>query len=118
MKPNWEPLENRLGRRRCVGFMYMGRINGMIHLYKHGISRTYLRLDSSGHCYVPIGNGCYAEVDWEHELTLLEDCLKSLGVTLETPYDEKFVAQKRQELQKEGISLLTFEVEPRDFTIH
>lgn len=47
MEPNWEPLENRLGRTRSVGFMYMGRING-INLYKHGITRTYIHLEMPG----------------------------------------------------------------------
>ena len=28
-------------RDRCVGFMYMGRVNA-INLYKHGITRSYL----------------------------------------------------------------------------
>ena len=51
VEPNWKALENRLGKTRCVGFMYMGRING-IHAYKHGITRTYLHLDDAGHCFV------------------------------------------------------------------
>src|SRR5215471_14208325 len=41
VEANWKPLENRLGRKRCVGFMYMRRVNG-INLYKHGITRSYL----------------------------------------------------------------------------
>ena len=51
--------------------MYMGRINA-INLYKHRITRTYIQLDDAGNCYIPLGNGCYAEADWEKELTLLE----------------------------------------------
>ena len=117
MEPNWEPLENRLGRTRCVGFMYMGRING-INLYKHGITRTYIHLDDAGNCYIPMGNGCYARADWEQELMLLEDCLKRLIATLETPYDEKFIAEKRQKLQTKGMSLLIVEVQLDDLTIH
>jgi hypothetical protein len=117
VEPNWEPLENRLGSTRCVGFMYMGRING-INLYKHGITRTYIHLDDAGNCYIPMGNGCYASGDWEQELMLLEDCLKRLSATLETSYDAKFITEKRQKLQRKGISLLTLEVQPGDFTIH
>ena len=49
MKPNWKPLEDHLGRARCVGFMFMGRING-INLFKHGIARLYLALDDRGQC--------------------------------------------------------------------
>jgi len=44
MEPNWKPLEMKVGPARCVGFMFMGRVNG-INLYKHGITRTYLNLD-------------------------------------------------------------------------
>jgi hypothetical protein len=51
VEPNWAPLENRLGTTRCVGFMYMGRVNG-INQYKHGITRTYLYLDDEGKCYL------------------------------------------------------------------
>ena len=95
----------------------MGRING-INLYKHGITRTYIHLDDAGNCYIPMGNGCYAIADWEQELMLLEDCLKRLSATLAMSYDEKFIAEKQQKLQTKGMSLLTFEVQPSDFTIH
>ncbi len=47
MNPIWKPLEQRLGPDRCVGFMYMGRVNG-VHQYKHGITRTYINLDDQG----------------------------------------------------------------------
>jgi hypothetical protein len=56
MEQNWKPLEMKLGPARCVGLMFMGRVNG-INLYKHGITRTYPNLgnnvlDSSiGICY-------------------------------------------------------------------
>jgi hypothetical protein len=46
MEPNLKPLEMKVGPARCVGFMFMGRVNG-INLYKHGITRTYLNLDVS-----------------------------------------------------------------------
>jgi hypothetical protein len=49
MQPIWKPLEEKLGKGRCVGFMYMGRMNG-VNLYKHGMSRTYLNLDDLGQC--------------------------------------------------------------------
>jgi hypothetical protein len=29
VKPNWQPLIEKLGQERCVGFMYMARINGI-----------------------------------------------------------------------------------------
>lgn len=55
MAPNWKPLVAKLGKKRCVGFMFMGRVNG-INLYKHGITRMYLNLDDSGECYVSCEN--------------------------------------------------------------
>ena len=51
MEVDWKPLEKVLGKARCAGFMFMGRVNG-INLYKHGISRSYLNLDDDGNCYV------------------------------------------------------------------
>ena len=117
METNWKPLESRLGRERCVGFMYMGRVNG-INLYKHGITRTYLNLDDQGNCYIATGAGCYKRVDFGCELTKLEGTLKDLHVTLETPYDDVFVARKREELKQLGISLLTVQAEPEHLKIH
>ena len=111
MEPNWKPLEARLGKARCAGFMFMGRVNG-INLYKHGISRTYLNLDDTGNCFVSIDRGCYVPADFEEELRKLELCLKGLQATLETPYDELFIAQKRAILRLTGIDLLTIQVEP------
>ena len=117
MEPNWKPLEKRLGRARCAGFMYMGRVNG-IHLYKHGISRTYLNLDDEGNCYVAGAHGCYTPAIFELELSKLEDCLTTLRAALETPYDDVFIARKREILRQQGISLLTVPVEPEDVLIH
>lgn len=117
MQPNWKPLERVLGRAKCVGFMFMGQVNG-INLYKHGISRSYLNLDDSGNCYVKGKWGCYLRADFGQELAKLEECLKSLQTTLETPYDESFIAQKRETLRQEGISLITLQVQPDEVTIH
>jgi hypothetical protein len=117
MEPNWKPLENRLGAPRCVGFMFMGRVNG-INLYKHGISRSYLCLDDDGDCYVAGQPGCYVPTDFKQEISKLECCLKGLGATLETSYDESFMAQKREALRQHGVSLLTIQVEPDEVTTH
>ena len=117
MEPNWEPLEDRLGKARCAGFMYMGRVNG-INLYKHGISRTYLNLDDKGNCFVSSRNGCHVSADFDEELTKLELRLKGLQATLETPYDELFLAQKRAILRLKGVDLITIQVEPKEFAIH
>jgi hypothetical protein len=117
VEANWKPLENRLGRARCAGFMYMGRVNG-INLYKHGISRSYLNLDDDGNCYITTGSGCRSRADFECELKKLEETLKALHATLETPYDDVFVARKREELRREGISLLTLQIEPQERKVH
>jgi len=117
MEPNWKPLESRLGAARCAGFMFMRRVNG-INLYKHGISRSYLYLDDDGNCYAAGDPGCYVPVDFDQELSKLERLLKGFGATIETPYDENFITQKREALRKHGISLMTIQVEPDEMTIH
>jgi len=117
VEPNWKPLEERLGRTRCVGFMFMGRVNG-INQYKHGITRTYLNLDDEGNCYVRAERGGYLRGDWEAELGKLEACMATFGANLATPYDEEFIAQKQKALQEQGISLLTIEVQPQEVMIH
>jgi len=117
VQPNWKPLEGVLGRAKCAGFMFMGRVNG-INLYKHGISRSYLHLDDSGNCYVKCERGGYLRADLGQELARLEKCLKGLQATLETPYDESFIAQRCETLRQEGVSLITLQVQPDEVTIH
>lgn len=116
MEANWAPLETRLGPLRCVGFMFMGRVNG-ISRYKHGITRTYLNLDDDGNCYAYDSQG-YTLADWEQELAKIEGCLSSMGASLTTQYDNAFLERKRKALQRQGISLLTITVEPRESNIH
>jgi hypothetical protein len=117
VEANWKPLENRLGAARCAGFMFMGRVNG-INLYKHGISRSYLYLDDNGNCYAPGKPGCYLPANFEQEISKLVERLKALRATLETSYDEGFMAQKRKALRQHGVSLLTIQIEPGEATIH
>ena len=47
MEANWKPLVDRLGEKRGVRFMFMGKKKG-ISLHKHGIARMYLNLDDRG----------------------------------------------------------------------
>lgn len=110
-------MEKKLGRARCVGFMYMGRTNG-INLYKHGISRSYLNLDDDGNSYVAVRYGCYERANFAKELSKLEDCLRELRARLETPYDDAFIARKGEVLRQHGISLLRIQVEPDDVVVH
>jgi len=118
METNWKPLENLLGRKRCVGFMYMGRVNG-INLYKHGITRTYLNLDDEGNCYIGTGSGCYGLADFEFDLKKLEETLKGLHATLQTPYDDVFIRTKTRGIRAvRHFLLLTVQSEPGDLKIH
>ena len=117
MKPIWVPLEKRLGRDRCAGFMFMGRVNG-INLYKHGVTRTYLNLDDDGNCYVYRGNWRYEPADFSAELGKLEASLKEQGETLDSLYDGDYIARKTEALRKAGIPLLRIKVEPEEVKVH
>jgi len=46
-----------------MGFMFMGRVNGINH-YKHGITRTYLYLDDAGNCYLKEEKGGFVPGNW------------------------------------------------------
>ena len=119
MKPNWKPLEEKLGNQRCVGFMYMGRVNG-INLYKHGIARLYLNLDDLGRCYVPRENSrCeYEAANFEVQVARIEAALAEIGETLESTYDEEYIARKRAALERAGIRLLRFKIRPHHVSIN
>ncbi len=116
MKANWKPLENKLGRTRCVGFMYMGRFNGM-HLYKHGIARLYLALDDYGQCFAP-GESTFERADFNEELAKIEAALREVGETLESPYDEAYISRKQDAFRRAGLPLLRIQIEPEDITLN
>jgi hypothetical protein len=117
MNPNWKPLVDRLGEERCVGFMFMGRMNG-INLYKHGIARMYLNLDDRGECYVCRERWRFEPADFEVQLAKLEAALTALGETLESVYDESYIAQKTEALRQAGMSHARIEIEPEDLSIN
>jgi hypothetical protein len=117
VEPNWKPLEARLGRSRCAGFMFMGRING-INLYKHGITRTYLNLDDDGNCFRPTGGGCYQPADFHDEIHSIDEHLKILGYSLDTSYDSSFIAAKEQTLRRQGMAVVVLQVTPEDIKIN
>jgi len=116
VEPNWKPLEEKLGPQRCTGFMYMGRLNG-INLYKHGIARAYLNLDDAGQCFV-YRETRFERADFATELSDLESRLAQLGETLETVYDDSYIARKQESLRDAGISLVRIEVQPEDRSIN
>ena len=99
-----------------MGFMYMAKING-IQLYKHGISRTYLNLDDSGECF-KYRNSRFEKADFSVELAKLEASLAELGETLQSVYDEAYIARKEEALREAGIPLVRVEIEPEDRSIH
>ena len=117
MEANWKPLEMQVGRARCVGFMFMGRMNG-INLYKHGIARTYLNLDDAGNCFVHRGKGIFAEADFSDELRKLEATLTEQGETLTTPYDDAYIARKTRALERAGIPILRVKLEPEEIIVN
>lgn len=117
MEPNWKPLEIRVGRARCVGFMFMGKVNG-INLYKHGIARTYLNLDDAGGCYVHRGRWKFEAADYSEELRKLEATLKAQGETLTTSYDDAYIARKTLALAKSGIPILRIKLEPEEIIVN
>jgi hypothetical protein len=113
INPVWKPLEEKLGPNRCVGFMYMRRVNG-VHQYKHGITRTYLYLDDRGSCYVWNQPSGFANADFATELAKLEADLRGCDATLEAPYDDHYIARKEELLQSLGIQTLRIKIEPED----
>lgn len=118
MEPNWKPLIDKLGEERCAGFMFMGRVN-RINLYKHGIARLYLNLDDQGKCYVYRGKSRFAPVNFDAQLQNLEAALAELGETLESVYDDAYIAQKTKALADAGIEHERFEIDdPESFFIH
>jgi len=64
-----------------------------------GLTRTCLRLDDDGNCYLPGASGIRLPADCENELCKLEACLAALGAST-TSYDEN--AQKRKAMQSKG----------------
>jgi hypothetical protein len=118
MEPNWNPLIDKLGEERCGGFMFMGRVNG-INLYKHGIARLYLDLDDEGNCYVYRGKSHFEPANFAAQLQRLEMALAELGETLDSVYDEAYIAQKTRNLADARIEYERFEIDdPEDFFIH
>jgi len=95
----------------------MGRVNG-IHLYKHGLTRSYLCLDDRGDCYVSRGDWRYETAEFSVELGKIEASLRELGETLETVYDDQYIARKDRALKEAGISVLRLEVQPEDVTVN
>jgi hypothetical protein len=103
MEPNWKPLGEKLGTERCAGFMFLDRVNGINR--NHGIARIYLNLDDSGQCCASREHWKFEKAEFACELTKLEAALAELGETLESVYDEAYIAQKKDAWPKVSIPL-------------
>ncbi len=108
----WSPLESLLGRNRCVGFMFMGRLSNGINQYKHGISRQYVFLDDDGVAYGRIHDGGFRRIAKSEATARIEESLRTIGETLETPYDCEYIRSKDAVLRSAGFEVLRFKVHP------
>jgi len=107
----WRPLESLLGRGRCVGFMFMGRLSNGINQYKHGISRQYLFLDDDGVAYERVHDGRFRRIAMSEAIARIEDPLREIGETLHTPYDSEYIRRKDAVLSAAGFEVLRFKVD-------
>jgi hypothetical protein len=109
----WRPLEFLLGRDRCVGFMFMGRLSSGINQYKHGISRRYLLVDDDGVAYERVQGGGFRRIATSEAIARIEEPLREVGETLETPYDSEYIRRKDAALRAAGFEVLRFTIDPR-----
>src|SRR5689334_24489640 len=108
----WRPLESLLGRDRCVGFMFMGRVSNGINQYKHGISRRYLFLDDDGVAYERVHDGGFQRIATSEAIARIEEPLREIGETLETPYDSEYIRRKDAAVCAAGFEVLRFKIDP------
>ena len=111
MNSKWHPLEKKLGAERCVGFMFMGKRDG-ISFFKHGISRRYLLMNDSGRTYEERSHGLLAEIPFEEALARVEEPLIELGESLLTSYDDEYILRKEQVLRAAGFETFRIVIEP------
>lgn len=109
MENHWKPLEALLGPRRCVGFMFMGRLSNGINQYKHGISRRYVFLDDDGRAYESAGYG-FREIGVDEAIAGVAAPLREVGETLETPYDTEYIRRKDAILRAAGFEVVRFQI--------
>ena len=107
----WRPLESLLGRNRCVGFMFMGRLANGINQYKHGISRRYLFLDDDGVAYERVHDGGFRRIAMSEAIVRIEEPLREIGETLETPYDSEYIRRKDAAVRAAGFEVLRFKAD-------
>src|SRR3990172_2577437 len=113
MEPNWRPLEEKLGRVRCAGFMFMGRMNG-INLYKHGLSRRYMNLSDDGRAFRYLDRGRFEEIPLDDALAWVEEPLAAMGETLESPYDDEYKTRRAAALKAAGFEVACLRIVPEE----
>jgi hypothetical protein len=62
----------------------------------------------------PPGGTHFREVPFDEALARVEEPLKELGETLETPYDDAYVNRKEAALRAAGIEVLRIRIVPED----
>jgi hypothetical protein len=106
--PDWKPLEAVLPAEWCGGFMWMNRVvdNGVvIELYKHGITRHYLNLDSAGSAYRWTGTG-YEPMSVKEATEDVFEGLEEMGWSRAAKYDDTFKAEKHRRLRESGWTVI------------
>jgi len=106
----WKPIEFLLGTQRCAGFMFMGRLLNGINQYKQGISRRYLLLDDDGAAYEQTHYGSFCRIGTADAIARVEEPLREMGETLETPYDCEYIRRKDDALRAAGYKVLRIHI--------
>jgi hypothetical protein len=82
-----------------------------VNFYKHGISRRYLLMDDSGRTFATRGERGFAEIPFAEALARVEQPLRGMGASLETPYDDEYIARKAEALRAAGIEMVRIVIE-------
>ena len=109
---SWSLLESLLGRDRCMGFMFMGRLSNGINQHKHGISSRYLFLDDDCVAYERVHDGGFRRIAPSEAIARIEEPLREIGETLETPYDSEYIRRKDAAVRAAGFEVLRFKIDP------
>ena len=104
----WKPLESLLGTQHCPGFMSMGRLSNGINQYKHEISRRYLFLDDDA--YERTHDGSFCRIGTADAIARVQEPLREMGETLETPYDYEYIRRKDDALRAAGFEVLRIHI--------
>jgi hypothetical protein len=93
--------------------MFMGRLSNGINQYKHGISRRYLFLDDHDVAYERVHEGGFQRIPTSEAIARIEESLREVGETLETPYDSEYIRRKDAALRAAGFEVFRFTIDPR-----